>query len=110
MSLHSTPSKFIYLNVNSTKRSTKKEKIFQLLLKKIPPEEIAVEVETSLEYVYKLSSKFNRRNESVQLEQLESISGTKNELIIPGQANLGVNTDPNIMQAPNLGRTLTVYY
>lgn len=93
-----------------TKRITKKERIIELLRKRTPPEEIALEVGTSIDYVYKENSRYNRRNELVETQRHESISGTRNELVRRTSDFIQVAPDPNFLLAPNPEQVMQNYY
>jgi hypothetical protein len=70
------------------KETTKKERIVELLRKGIPPEQIALEVDTSVQYVYKETSRYNKKNELIEMHRQESLSGINNELVRRGQASI----------------------
>lgn len=92
------------------KRITKKERIIELIRKRTPPEKIALEVGTSIEYVYKENSRYNRRNELVETQRLESISGTRSELVRRTPDIMEVAPDPNFLLDSRPEQVIQNYY
>jgi hypothetical protein len=91
-------------------RITKKERIIELLRKRTPPEKIALEVGTSIEYVYKENSRYNRRTELVETQRHESIYGTRNELVRRTPDLIEVAPDPNFPLASRPEQVMQNYY
>jgi hypothetical protein len=96
--------------MTSNKRITKKERIIELIRKRTPPEEIASQVGTSIEYVYKENSRYNKRNDLVETQKHESISGTRDELARrpPGFIEVGYN--PNFLLTARPEQEIQNYY
>ena len=93
-----------------TNQTTKRERIVELHRKGIPPEKIALEVDTTVEYVYKETSRFNKKNEFIEMRKHESISGINNELVRRGQDNIEFISQPGIHMASNSEQATQNYY
>lgn len=96
--------------MTSNKGRTKKERIIELLRKRTPPEKIALEVGTSIEYVYKENSRYNRMNELVETQRHESIFGTRNELVRRTPDFIEVAPDPNFLPTSRPEQVMQNYY
>jgi len=92
------------------KRTTKKERIIELLRKRTPPDEIALEVGTSIDYVYKENSRYNKRNELVETQRHESISGSRNELVRRTSDLIEIAPEPSILAASRPEQAMQNYY
>lgn len=93
-----------------TKQTPKRERIVELLREGIPPEEIALQVNTTVEYVYKETSRYNKRNELIEMDKLESISGTNDELLRKGPDNIALLPKPDFHVASKSEQTVQNYY
>jgi transposase-like protein len=96
--------------LRSDKYITKKERIIELLRKGTPSGDIALEVGTSIEYVYKEISRYNKRKELVETKKHESISGTRNELVTRTPDFIKVSHNPDFHLTPRPEQVMQDYY